>query len=141
LDACARSAAACGKRLSNQTFAIIPKICEVDKGLREDYRLRERVREVHPEISFYYLNKEQPMGHPKKSGEGYFERHRLLENHFGAVVSGLRSQVARRDVSDDDLLDALVALWTAQRVHAGRHICLPADPPRDRFSLRMEMVA
>jgi predicted RNase H-like nuclease len=39
------------------------------------------------------------------------------------------------------LLDALVALWSAQRVHSGQHECLPADPPRDRFGLRMEMVA
>lgn len=141
VDACARSAAACGKRLSKQAFAILPKISEVDRGLRADSRLRERVREVHPEVCFYFLNNEQPMAHPKKSGQGYFDRRRLLESHFGAVVGDLRSQVARRDATDDDLLDALVALWSAQRVHSGRHLCVPADPPRDRFGLRMEMVA
>src|SRR5437867_2838844 len=46
LDACARSAAACGKRLSKQAFAILPKICEMDEGLRTDSSLREQVREV-----------------------------------------------------------------------------------------------
>jgi predicted RNase H-like nuclease len=141
LDACTRSAAACGKRLSKQAFAILPKVSEVDKGLRADTQLRERIREVHPELCFYYLNKNQPMAHPKKSVQGYLDRHRLLDSHFGSVVDGLRSQVARRDATDDDLLDALVALWSAQRVREGRHVCLPDDPPRDRFGLRMEMVA
>jgi predicted RNase H-like nuclease len=140
-DACARSAAACGKRLSKQAFAILPRISEVDKGLRADAGLRERVREVHPEVCFYFLNNEQPMAHPKKSGQGYLDRYRLLENHFGPQMADLRSQVARREAEDDDLLDALVALWSAQRVHSGHHVCLPADPPRDRFGLRMEMVA
>lgn len=141
LDACSRSAAACGKRLSKQAFAILPKISEVDKGLREDLPLAEHVREVHPEVCFYFLNNKQPMAHPKKSGQGYLDRYRLLEIHFGTVIADLRSHVPRRDAADDDLLDALVALWSAQRVRAGCNVCLPPDPPRDRFGLRMEMVA
>jgi predicted RNase H-like nuclease len=141
LDACSRSAAACGKRVSKQAFAILPKISEVDKGLREDLPMAERVREVHPEVCFYFLNNKQTMAHPKKAAQGYLDRYRLLESHFGTVIADLRSQVQRRDATDDDLLDALVALWSAQRVRAGFHICLPPDPPRDRFGLRMEMVA
>lgn len=116
-----RSAAACGKRLSRQAFAILPKISEVDKGLRADSQLSERVREVHPEVCFYFLNNKQPMLHPKKSGQGYLDRYRLLESHFGTVIAHLRSQVPRRDAADDDLLDALVALWSGQRVRAGSH--------------------
>jgi predicted RNase H-like nuclease len=42
LDACTRSAAACEKRLSKQAFAILPKISEVDRGLRSDSK-RESV--------------------------------------------------------------------------------------------------
>ena len=103
LDACARSAAACGKRLSRQAFAILPKISEVDKGLRADSQVAERVREVHPEVCFYFLNNKQPMAHPKKSGQGYLDRFRLLERHFGAAIADLRSQVPRRDAADDDL--------------------------------------
>jgi predicted RNase H-like nuclease len=141
LDACTRSAAACGKRLSKQAFGILPKISQVDKGLRADSQLAERVREVHPEVCFYFLNNKQPMTHSKKSGQGYLDRYRLLESHFGAVIADLRNQVPRRDAADDDVLDALVALWSAQRVRAVSHVCLPPDPPRDRFGLRMEMVA
>jgi predicted RNase H-like nuclease len=113
----------------------------VDKGLRADSQLSERIREVHPEICFYFLNNQQPMAHPKKSGQGYLDRYRLLESHFGTAIADLRIQVPRKDAADDDLLDALVALWSAQRVRADSHVCLPPDPPRDRFGLRMEMVA
>jgi predicted RNase H-like nuclease len=141
LDACSRSAAACGKRLSKQAFAILPKISQVDNGLRADLSLAERVREVHPEVCFYFMNNQQPMAHPKKSGQGSSDRYRLLESHFGIVIADWRSQSPRKDAADDDLLDALVALWSAQRVRAGSHVCLPPDPPRDRFGLRMEMVA
>jgi predicted RNase H-like nuclease len=81
------------------------------------------------------------MAHPKKSAQGYLDRYRLLESHFGTAIADLRTQVSRRDAAVDDLLDALVALWSAQRVRAGSHVCLPPDRPRDRFGLRMEMVA
>jgi predicted RNase H-like nuclease len=81
------------------------------------------------------------MAHPKKAGQGYLDRYRLLESYFGTAIADLRSQVPRKDAADDDLLDALVALWSAQRVCTGSHVCLPPDPPRDRFGLRMEMVA
>ncbi|MFN2399112.1 MAG: DUF429 domain-containing protein, partial [Gemmatimonadaceae bacterium] len=53
----------------------------------------------------------------------------------------LRASVSRREAADDDLLDALVALWSAERLVSGTSISLPPDPPRDRFGLRMEMVA
>lgn len=140
-DACERSFAACGKRLSKQAFAILPRIREIDHELRAQPWLQERVREVHPEVCFYYMNTEQPMAHPKKSGQGFVDRHRFIEGHFGTVFSPLRASVPRRDATDDDLLDSLVALWSAERLLNGTSITLPPDPPRDRFGLRMEMVA
>jgi predicted RNase H-like nuclease len=50
-DACVRSRASAphGKALTKQTFAILPKIREVDELLRTRPELREVVREVHPE--------------------------------------------------------------------------------------------
>ena len=41
----------------------------------------------------------------------------------------------------DDILDALVALWTAERIARGSAISIPAQPPLDAYGLRMEMVA
>ena len=79
VDACERSFVACGKKLSKQTFAILPKIREVDIALRGSRQLQAGVREVHPEVCFYFLNSAQPMLYPKKSVEGALERLKLLE--------------------------------------------------------------
>ena len=40
-----------GKEISKQTFAIAPKIREVDSLLRDSSKARRLVREVHPEVS------------------------------------------------------------------------------------------
>lgn len=140
-DACARSFTASGKKLSKQAFAILPKIREIDRVLRTSEECRARVREVHPEICFYYLNSLKPMAHSKKSKEGALERRELLEAHFGPVFDRLRATVPTRDVASDDILDALVALWSAERVLSGTNVVLPEVPECDRFGLRMEMVA
>lgn len=140
-DACERSFAACGKKLSQQGFGILAKIREVDRCLRADEELARRVREVHPEVCFLFMNGAKPMPHPKKSLDGAMERLRLLEAHFGPVYSGLRAAVPTRYVASDDIVDALAALWSAERFRDGTHHTLPDTPSRDRFGLRMEMVA
>jgi predicted RNase H-like nuclease len=45
-----------GKGMSIQAFGILEKITEVDELLTTQPRSREIVREVHPEVSFYFLN-------------------------------------------------------------------------------------
>src|SRR5690606_31915637 len=69
-DACDLSFAARGKRLSKQSFAILPKIREVDELLRtrSATEFPVPVHEVHPEVSFCYLNDGRPMVHPKRTG-------------------------------------------------------------------------
>jgi predicted RNase H-like nuclease len=51
-DACARSrrSAPNGKAITKQTFAILPKIREVDELLRKRPELRGMIHEVHPEV-------------------------------------------------------------------------------------------
>lgn len=44
-------------------------------------------------------------------------------------------------MADDDIRDALVALWTAGRIVEGRAVAFPEFPPQDATGLRMEMVA
>ncbi len=41
----------------------------------------------------------------------------------------------------DDIVDALVGLWTAERILRGEAVTLPANPPCDELGIRMEMVA
>jgi predicted RNase H-like nuclease len=130
-----------GKGVSCQSFAIYPKIREVDEVLRSHPNIQPRVREVHPEVCFWARNQGRAMAHSKKTAEGQAERLALIESHFGAgLVARIRASIPRSSAAMDDILDALVALWTAQRIFAGTAGTLPARPEQDSCQLRMEMV-
>ena len=139
--ACRASEAACGRRLSQQTYGILSKIRDVDAELRRSSVLLGCVRELHPEVCFYFWNAKQPMHHPKKTGFGFMERFRLVEGMFGAAVAEVRDSLPRAQASDDDILDAFAALWTAKRIHAGIAERVPALEECDEFGLPMQMWA
>ena len=124
-DASDHSFAAHGKRLSKQTFAIIPKIREVDHALRTRIRDAERVREIHPEVSFCVLNDDHPMVHPKRTGLGFAERLKLIEALFPGAFALARRTHARSVAADDDILDAMAALWTAGRILKSQARAIP----------------
>ncbi len=139
--ACLASERACGKRLSKQTYAILPKIREIDTVLRRSQTLLDRVFEVHPELSFCLWNGGQPMTHPKTSGFGFVERFDLATDVFGEAVREIRDAIPRNMAADDDILDALATLWTAKRIHAGEAVTIPSRPDSDEHRLPMRMVA
>ena len=140
-EACSASFQACGKRLSKQTYGILPRIREVDTLLRQKPNLVANVFEVHPEVCFYFWNDGKPMRHPKQSGFGFQERFRLVEQAFRGTAEVIRDSVSRRDASDDDILDALAALWTARRIGSGTSVRLGNPPERDKYGLPMQMLA
>lgn len=131
-----------GKRISKQTWAIVPRIREVDELLRRDERARACFREVHPELCFWAFAGGRPMTHHKSTEQGYLERANLLEHvhprAYDIIAEGLdafpRSAVAR-----DDILDALAAAVTAL---AGPNALatLPKNPETDPENLPMQMV-
>lgn len=137
-NALSRSA---GTGLSQQTFALIPKIREVDQALLRSPALAATVFEVHPELSFREWNGGRPMGHAKRSGFGFVERLRLANSVYAGEAQRIRVQVKRREVSDDDILDAIAALWTAERIHKGAAHHLPAALQKDAMGLPMGMLA
>ena len=61
-----------GKGISRQSFALVPKIIEVEAVADRD----ERVYEVHPEVSFRTLA-DHPLA-PKKQWNGHTQRRALL---------------------------------------------------------------
>ena len=138
-EACERSEAACGKRLSKQAHAIMWRIREVDEMLRGEPELQGRVREIHPEVCFYAWAG-RPMQHAKRTGEGRAERLALVNEHFRGAFDEVRASIPRRLAADDDILDAFAALWTAERIVRGEASTVPKAPPEDRYGLRMEMV-
>ena len=108
--------------LSKQSFALVPKILEVQAVATRN----ERVYEVHPEVSFRKL-----AGHPlvsKKSWNGHTQRRASL------VAAGI---VIPQDLgragtaAADDILDAAVAAWSASRIAEGMATTLPNPPERD----------
>ncbi len=140
-EACAISLAVCGKKISQQTFNILSKIREVDLALRSQPELIDRVFEVHPEVCFVHWNGNVPLRHPKTSGFGFMERLGIVKQVFGDAPKQVRDTVRRSQVSDDDILDAFAALWTAQRISAGCAVRLMETDERDDVSLPMQMWA
>lgn len=129
-----------GRRVGVQAWAITSKIREMDTALQENLAIQSRVKEVHPEVSFWALAGGRPMQHSKKRKAGREERRALVEREFGdSAIAPVRAGFLRRDVADDDILDAYAALWTAGRIAAGRAIALPRRPIRDSVGLLMEI--
>ena len=141
-DACDQSFAAHGKKLSKQTSAIMPKIREVDEQLRTGAVNGVSVHEIHPEVSFCVLNGNQPMAHPKRTGLGFAERYALVEAHFPGAFERARAEHPRSKVADDDILDALAALWTARRLERRQAQTLPpGELQHDSMGLPMAIWA
>ena len=145
--ACDANEKQCGKRLPQQSYAILPKIREVDAWLRSHSKPGKQVYEVHPEVSFYYWNEEKPMEYAKKSGFGFLERYKLVTAQHGEkAVLKIRKEHKQSDVADDDILDAIAAAWTARRINFGekkkKYKCIPEGvPERDEMGLPMQMFA
>lgn len=140
-EACRIGEAADGRQLSQQTWAILPKIREVDEFLRGDPTRNRWVREVHPEVCFWAWNGNKAMAHRKKSPAGRAEREALTTPLYGAAYAEAQARLPRGQYGNDDLLDAFAALWTGERLVQGTHLVIPAESTVDSCGLRMEIVA
>ena len=123
--------------LSQQCFAIVPKIAEVDQLMTP--QLQRRVVAVHPEVSFAALNGDKPLAIPKKKREGLAARVALLDHAWGIDVETLVTRHRSSGVQSDDILDAMVACWTAERVLRQIEERFPEIPTTDSRGLRMEI--
>jgi predicted RNase H-like nuclease len=137
-DACARSEAASGKKLSQQSYNILAKVRDVDTALRGDAALAARTFEVHPEVSFAVCNGGVPMAHPKRRPEGRAERLALLPRWGREAYARAVAEFPRSAVGHDDIIDALVAAWSGGRIAADRARHFPQGTvPRDACGLAM----
>ena len=132
---------AIGKKLSLQSYALVPKIKEIDDFLAQNPHQLE-IREVHPEVCFWALNKHQAVIENKKSKAGLELRLQLLESVLPQARNLFSQQLQlhkRKTVLADDLVDALVVLTVAmsQRQYLRT---VPAQPPKDARGLAMEIV-
>ena len=129
-----------GRKLSKQSWAITSKIREVDEFL-QNANNRERVREIHPEICFWALNKGIEMAYSKKTQEGANERQFLLAQYCDStnkIIEYALTKYLRKEVARDDIIDSLVGAITA--IYSNMIETLPEEPEIDAKGLAMEMV-
>jgi predicted RNase H-like nuclease len=127
-----------GRGFGAQAFGILAKIRAWDDLLRGDAGLAARVFEVHPEVSFAALNGKVGLADRKQSDAGRERRTTLLGHEFGfRRVANLLAACPRNLAAPDDVLDALVALWSAQRIASGTAQSLPSPADVDSVGLRM----
>lgn len=123
-EATAINAAATGKGISQQAFALRAKILEVDAWARVAGR---PVLEAHPEVCFAEMA-QRPLAHPKSTWAGVEERRTILDR-AGIRIAGELGRAGEL-AGVDDVLDAAAVGWTAARYAAGRAFPIP-DPPED----------
>ena len=111
-----------GLGISAQAHALGPRIRHVTNLAPID----DRIREVHPEVSFRAMNDGRPLSYRKKSAGGALERVALLQHH-GIHMDEL-GETATAPL--DDVLDAAAAAWSAERIALGIAETLPASPER-----------
>lgn len=139
--ACESNQSVLGVRLSRQTFNILPKIREADQWRRRAEVRTLLVRESHPELVFWSLAGGKPLDYGKKTPEGKAERLELLARYYPAaeaLFKQVRREYRKRDLADDDILDALCLAVTGW---SGRY-CLesiPVPPETDAAGLPMEI--
>jgi len=130
-----------GRRVGAQAWALYRKIRDVDDLLQSNATARQRIREVHPEVCFWAWASRQPMRCHKKKPAGAAERRTLAEAWLGPeALQTCRADHPKSMVADDDILDAIAALWTATRIANGEAETLPETPPADSTGLPMEIV-
>ena len=111
----------CARRMSPVTYGIAPKIHEVAQVLADPTSGPFNVREIHPELCFWGLNKSggknRSMHFGKHDGLGFLERFRIAKGFVPKteeICKDVLSRPSRRKVGTDDILDALVAAVTAK---------------------------
>jgi len=122
-----------GKSMSLQSWYLFPKIKDVQTMIHHEDM---QIYEIHPELSFRAMNNEQVILESKKTQEGFALRNALLSMHFkNFIFEDIRNQHARKDVMDNDILDALAVLWSAKRIQSNQASYLPQSPEKPNMQI------
>jgi predicted RNase H-like nuclease len=125
-----------GKGLAKQSFAILPKIAEIDAIMSPERQ--SHFRESHPELVFQRLNGGEALP-SKHLSEGLEARREILAasgfDEIDAWLATLRGTGAKAD----DLLDACVLAVAAHEALHGHARRVACPERRDAKGLRMEI--
>ena len=122
------------------TATLLPSFQEVAKEM-SSYRQRT-VYEGNPELSFYFLNGNVPLGTSKKIEVGRDERRDILEKRIPGIdkILDMPLEDELAGVRIEKLYDAAAMLATARRVFTKAAKRIPGDGEWDSDGLRMEIV-
>ena len=122
-----------GKSMSLQSWYLFPKIKDVQTIIHDAHI---NLYEIHPELSFRAMNQEEVILESKKSKEGFEIRSALLRRHFESFdFESIRNLYPRKDVMDNDILDAMAVLWSARRIKANEASFLPKIPEKPNMQI------
>lgn len=132
------------RKISRQSFALFPKVLDVDRLLRARPGLP--LTECHPKVSFWAMNGQKPLDLPKKvkgtpAAPGLDLRIRLLAAEGVPVDQLTRERARALRAGLDDLVDACACAWTAARIARGAALVFPDPPERDRHGLPVAITA
>ncbi len=122
-----------GKSISLQSWYLFPKIKDVQTII--DHK-NIKIYEIHPELSFRAMNNEAVVLESKKSAQGFDIRKALLDQYFPRFnFETLRNQYLKKEVVDDDILDAIAVLWSAKRIQANKASFIPKIPEKANMQI------
>jgi predicted RNase H-like nuclease len=125
-----------GGHLNPVSWRQVRRIAEIDENIAPYWQ--RTVFEVHPELSYFQLNEDEPVRFSKYRGPGVEEREALLRKRLPGVERIIDARVPR--ISRSRLLDAAACLWTARRIVSRAVTRIPENPEWDSQGLRMELV-
>ena len=137
-----------GVSLSQQTLAIIPKMAELDRFLRENPEYKDKICESHPEVCFARLNEDGAIKIKKSKRDGVTKRIEVLAKHLEpGALADIKSLSEKGKCKPDDVLDAVCLAVTARFKAEEKCECIHGDvKPGDEGLLvdnegfRMQMV-
>ena len=138
--ACQINQAKTGKKISLQSWNITPKIRQIDEILQESPELCNRVLESHPEFLFWKLNADRTLAHKKKTDSGKQLRIQLFQKQIQEaqkLFAQVREKYFKKEVADDDIIDAICLAYFALQSSSNGLISLPETLERDTKGLRM----
>jgi predicted RNase H-like nuclease len=135
-----------GKGLSKQSFAISPKIREIDEFLKRRPELKDMLQESHPELCFAVLASNSsfilPLYNSKHTPDGHEDRVDTLQEYYSGtyeVIDYVKNNPKLCKLMED-CVDALCLAVTAWLGSKHGYKTVPFNPPKDNRGLPMQMV-
>jgi len=128
------------EKLTKQTFAILWRIREWMSGCAHGPTYRSEFWRCTQSCAST-RGTAKPRWRIGRRAPRFQERHRLCEGWLPGAFDRVRDGYAGSEVADDDILDAIAALWTAERLMTGQARRVPEEPDRDPCGLPMQMLA